>query len=114
MPYSTTGGVIRVLMLDDNEEDYLITRRQLAEIRRERYELDWAHDTEAALTAMANNSYDVYIIDYLLGPRTGLDILKDGIERGCVKPVIILTGVEDWVVYNNVMEAGPADYLVKG
>jgi diguanylate cyclase (GGDEF)-like protein len=114
MPYNKSGGVIRVLMLDDNEDDYQITRRQLAEIRRERYELDWVHDNESALTAMANNSYDVYIIDYLLGPKTGLDVLKEGIERGCVKPVIILTGVEDWVVDNNVMEAGAADYLVKG
>tara|TARA_R110002110_G_scaffold1761_11_gene7736 strand:- start:3301 stop:4233 length:933 start_codon:yes stop_codon:yes gene_type:complete len=114
MPFSKTGGVIRVLMLDDNEEDYRITRKQLAEIRRERYELDWTSDNAEALTAMTNNSYDVYIIDYLLGPKTGLDVLKEAISQGCVKPVIILTGVEDWVVDNNVMEAGAADYLVKG
>ena len=114
MPFSKTGGVIRVLMLDDNEDDYRITRKQLAEIRRERYELDWTSNNEDALTAMANNSYDVYIIDYLLGPKTGLDVLREAIEKGCVKPVIILTGVEDWVVDNNVMEAGAADYLVKG
>jgi diguanylate cyclase (GGDEF)-like protein len=114
MPYGKNGGLIRVLMLDDNEEDYEITRRQLAEIRRERYELDWVEEYDDALTAMANNSYDVYIIDYLLGPRTGLDILREAIQRGCVKPIIILTGVEDWVVDNNVMEAGAADYLVKG
>ncbi|MEQ8709445.1 MAG: diguanylate cyclase [Rhodospirillales bacterium] len=114
MPLSKAGRVIRVLMLDDNEDDYRITRKQLAEIRRERYELDWTSDNDDALTAMANNSYDVYIIDYLLGPKTGLDVLREAIDKGCVKPVIILTGVEDWVVDNNVMEAGAADYLVKG
>ena len=40
---------IRVLLVDDDEDDYVITREYLLEIEWKRFELDWASTFEAGL-----------------------------------------------------------------
>ncbi len=47
-------------------------------------------------------------------PRTGLELLRETITSGCATPVILLTGNDDWDTDVEAMEAGAADYLIKG
>ena len=54
------------------------------------------------------------LLDYNLGARTGLDLLREVLARGCRTPIIMLTGNDDHEVDVKAMEAGAADYLVKG
>src|SRR5207249_11403069 len=57
---------------------------------------------------------DICLIDYRLGARNGIELLRQALERGCVAPVILLTGQGEHEIDLQAMKAGAADYLVKG
>jgi diguanylate cyclase (GGDEF)-like protein/PAS domain S-box-containing protein len=106
--------VIRVFMVDDDEDDYVLTRDLLAEAEGARFELERVDTYQAALEAMGRAEHDVYLVDYLLGERDGLELLRAAIASGCRAPIIILTGRGDHAVDVAAMKAGAADYLDKG
>ncbi len=108
------GEPIRVLLVDDDEDDHLLTRELLAEIGRERYHLDWEPGYDAALEAIRARAHDVYLLDYHLGARNGLELLRQAVEDGCRAPIIMLTGLGDRDVDLEAMKVGAADYLAKG
>ncbi len=105
--------VIRVLLIDDDEDDYIITKDLLRNLSNRNYQLDWLDNAEVALPKMASNQYDVYLLDYRLASQTGLDLLKEAKQNGCVGPIIFLTGQENQTVDLEAMYAGAEDYLVK-
>jgi CheY-like chemotaxis protein len=63
---------ISVLLVDDDEDDFVLTRDLLAEIGSARFRLTWAPEYDAALAALRERAHDVYLLDYHLGERTGL------------------------------------------
>jgi signal transduction histidine kinase len=105
---------VRVLLIDDDRDDYLLTRDLFAEIPGGRYHLDWVADYDAGLEALCRSEHDVYLLDYRLGQRTGLDLLAESRKRSCSGPVILLTGQNVWEVDLAAMESGAADFLEKG
>lgn len=106
-------SLIKVLLVEDDEDDCLITRELLAEISHIKYELEWVSTSEDALEAIASNCHDVILVDFYLGKSTGLEILQVALERGCKTPIIMLTGLGDREVDNQAIQAGASDYLVK-
>jgi PAS domain S-box-containing protein len=104
---------IRILLIDDDEDDYCLTRELLGEMTSGGFELDWVPEYEAALEAICRGTYDVCLLDYRLGPRTGLDLLREARQQGCSLPVILLTGQSEREIDFAAMEAGAADYLEK-
>jgi len=105
---------VRVLLVDDDEDDYLINSGLLSEIERASYDLDWASTYEEALNVISHNWHDVYLVDYRLGAYSGLDLIRKAIQSGCPAPMILLTGQGDSEVDIEAMKAGAMDYLVKG
>ena len=103
---------VRVLLIDDDEEDFLIVSDMLGE--NARFSLDWVQTYEAGQEAIARQEHDVYLLDYLIGVHNGLDLLKDAVAKGCNAPIIFLTAHGNYSVDLKVMEAGASDYLVKG
>jgi PAS domain S-box-containing protein len=106
-------GIIKVLLVEDDEDDFVITRGLLSDIPGRRFTLDWVKTFEAGLEAMCRNQHDVVLADYRLGAQNGVELLRAGLERGCQAPVILLTGAGEHQVDLEAMEAGAADYLVK-
>lgn len=104
----------RVLLVEDDEDDYVVTRDILGDIKGARYELEWASSYDAAIEAITHKEHDVYLFDYRLGCHTGLELLHDAIAMDCKVPVILLTGQDDRETDLEAMRAGAADYLVKG
>jgi PAS domain S-box-containing protein len=103
-----------VLLIEDDEDDYLITRSLLAKARTIDAHLDWAKSYEEGLEAILTNTYDASLVDYRLGAQTGLDLLEELNDRGGVRtPVILLTGQGDVEVDLHAMQAGASDYLSK-
>ncbi len=43
---------VRVLLVDDDEDDYIITRNLISEIKDHRYQLKWVDNYEDALAAL--------------------------------------------------------------
>jgi DNA-binding response OmpR family regulator len=104
---------ITVLLVEDDEDDYIIFRDLLLGIEAGGFRLDWAPTYNAALEEMARNKHDVFLVDYVLGEQNGLDLLNEAREKGCDAPIILLTGRGDREVDMAAMKAGAADYLNK-
>lgn len=105
---------IRVLLVDDDEDDYIITLDLLSESEGGQFDLEWVGTYEAALETIGRNKHDVCLLDYHLGKRNGLELLREAVANGCKAPLILLTGQGDREVDLKAMRAGAADYLIKG
>jgi PAS domain S-box-containing protein len=106
--------LIKVLLVDDDQGDFEMTRAMLSQAEHGRFELEWVSTFEEGLDAFRSSAYDVYLLDYFLEDRTGLDLLRQAKQHGIDAPVIMLTGRGSRTVDMEAMEAGAADYLVKG
>jgi PAS domain S-box-containing protein len=105
---------LRILLIDDDEDEHVLHRDLLDEASRGRYELDWTSDYDEGLADLTAGRHDAYLIDYRLDGRTGLDLLRSMQEAGLDRAMIILTGQTDDEVDRLAMESGASDYLVKG
>jgi PAS domain S-box-containing protein len=103
----------RVLLVEDDEDDYIITRDLLSEIEGQRFALDWAKSFAAGLGEMRRNQHDVVLVDYRLGAHNGVELLRAAFEQGCQEPIILLTGSGQHQIDLEAMQAGASDYLVK-
>ena len=104
---------LRVLLVDDDEDDWVLVRDALIESAPGRYVLEWAATWEDGLVATARGEHDVYLIDYRLGERSGIELIREAVQTGRRAPLILLTGVGDHDVDRSAERVGAADYLVK-
>ncbi len=109
-----TTETIRILIIDDDPGDYYMTRAMLEQLSEPRIETEWASSFEQALTGIRSGSFDLYLVDYFLEDRTGLDLLREARDQGLRAPMIMITGKGSRSVDLEAMEIGAADYLVKG
>src|SRR5579871_2944709 len=115
MATEPTDRPVRVLLIDDDEEDYLLTRDLFADVPGGRFTLDHAPTYEAGRDAVARNTHDAYLLDYRLGARDGLDLLREvGAKRdGAGGPVIVMTGQGQREIALEALRLGASDYLEK-
>ena len=105
---------IRILLVDDDEDDYIITRDIIEDIPGRNYVLEWTGSFEKALEIIAERRHNIYLVDYRLGAHDGLELIKEAVNQGCSAPFILLTGQSDRETDEKAMRAGAMDYLVKG
>ena len=108
-----TDENIRILLVDDDEDDYILTRDYFTDLGESRFELEWASTYEAGLAAIKNKQHHVYLLDYRLGERDGLELLQRAVALGISAPIILLTSQGDRDLDLQVMEMGASDYLNK-
>lgn len=101
-------------MIDDDEDDFFLVTELLRDISPGQYVLEWASTFQKGIDALENNTHDVFLVDYRLGPNTGIDILHRIQQMPNQLPVIMLTGKGDYKIDQEAMQAGAYDYLVKG
>ena len=104
---------LRVLIIDDDEEDFFITSQYIKKIRGKEFIIDWCYRYKEAYDAILEARYDIYFIDYYLGAKTGLDLMKEALLYNCEQPLILLTGMGNQKIDLEAMQAGAFDYLVK-
>ncbi len=104
---------IKILLVDDEDDDYVLTSLVLSEIEDWQFDLEWVDTYDAGLERIRGQEHDVYLLDYRLGERTGLDLLREAVGLGCAAPMILLTGQGDREVDVEAMKAGAQDYLNK-
>lgn len=106
---------IRVLLIEDDEDDYILTRELLQDIPSVHYEMTWVSNFDEGLRALRSNEHDVCLLDFRLGAYTGLDVLRSlGSSVDHVPPVIMLTGMASRDMDMETMHLGASDYLDKG
>lgn len=107
--------VVRVLLVEDDRDDYELTRDLLAEIGQgRRYDLEWVTEPEHALRALSAGTHDVCLLDYHLGATDGVDVLCQALRANARVPIILLTGRGNDGIEHRALAAGAADYLIKG
>lgn len=106
--------IIHILLIDDDEDDFLILRDFLKELdHQQRYELDWVQTYQEGLMHIQKDTHEIYLLDYYLGDHSGLDLLEEAIKAGCQAPLIVITGQSAPEIDQAAMLAGATDYLVK-
>lgn len=105
---------LKVLLIDDDEDYFVLVRGLLSQAGIPRCQLDWIPDYHESLKQIRECRYDAYLIDYHMGEHDGLELLREAVALGCRAPMILLTGQDDRTVDMEAMRIGAADYLIKG
>jgi signal transduction histidine kinase len=105
---------VRVLLVDDDGDDYVLTRELFADIPGGRFHLDWVSTYDDAVKAIAECDHDAFLIDYRLGAQTGIELIAEAKRAGCGGPMILLTGQGQSRTDLEALHAGADDYLEKG
>jgi PAS domain S-box-containing protein len=104
---------LKILIIDDDEDDYFITSQFLQEIHSINISCSWCYNIRDAQEKLRSNYYDIYFLDYRLGAKTGLELLKEAIQNATYKPIILLTGKGTPEIDKLAVENGAYDYLIK-
>lgn len=110
---SSNMKAIKLLLIEDDEDDFVLTRDLLDELVEGQYTLDWASSATEGEAELAKNEHDVCLMDYRLGEDDGLSLLKKAPALGFTSPIIMLTGQDDTEVDTSALKGGAVDYLVK-
>ena len=105
---------IRVLLIEDDEDDYTLVRDMLAEVPHVRLRRPVGVDYDQALKTIETQAHDVCLLDYRLGERDGIDLLYEALGKSYWVPIILVTGQGNLEVDMEAMKAGAADFLAKG
>ena len=107
--------MIKVLLIDDDEDDYILTRDWFGKFEETGCELEWVKSYQLAREAIARHQHDIYLVDYRLGSdnNNGVELLLEVIHHGYNCPFILLTGEGDREIDFEAMSAGAVDYLHK-
>ena len=114
MIYKNGEKPVKVLLVEDDEDDYLLAKDLFEEIAGEGYELEWVRSFDEALALENTDCYDICLLDYRLGEHDGIELMAELRSRGFKCPMILLTGQGDLEVDRMATIAGASDYLVKG
>ncbi len=104
---------IKILIIDDDHDDFLIISDYLKAIDANRFAIDWCYNYNDAVSKIASREHNIYFVDYRLGAKTGLDLLRDAEALKVEEPIILLTGFGNPAVDNEAMRIGAMDYLIK-
>ncbi len=110
---SLSKQAIKILIIDDDEDDFFITSDYLRQIDEYNLTIDWCFKFSEAVAHLKQRSHHMYFVDYRLGAKTGLDFLKEAVQSGCEEPIVLLTGKGNKEVDIEAMQMGATDYLVK-
>ncbi len=101
---------MNILVVDDDADLREMLRHNLG---KQHYKVGSAENGEEALDKLADDTYDLVLLDIMLPGDNGLDILRQVRGMGLKTPVIMLTARGD--VDDRVMglDLGADDYLAK-
>lgn len=101
---------MRLLLIED---DPMIGDSIAEGLRSERYAVDWVRDGHSALLALADDVYDLVLLDLGLPRRSGLEVLRRYRKDGGEARVLIITARDSTAERVEGLDSGADDYLVK-
>lgn len=104
----------KILLIDDDRLQFRLTQANFNNFQGERYELEWAATYEEGLAKLLAGGHAACLLDYQLGERDGLQLIREAVTQGCRTPIVFLTAETAERVDVAAMDAGALDYLVKG
>lgn len=111
------GGImskeIRVLILDDDEDDIFLIEDSINSISDSQYTIKSTTSTQEASALLNSNSIDIVFCDYFMGKITGIEFITQQRENSIDIPIILLTGMSDRAADKAALEAGASDFISK-
>lgn len=101
---------MRILLVDDEEE---LTNPLSHLLHQEGYQVDVAADGLRGVSLAIEHVYDLYILDWVLPGKNGIEICRSLRSTGNNKPVLFLTAQDTLDDRVQGLDAGADDYLVK-
>jgi PAS domain S-box-containing protein len=105
---------ILVLLVEDDEDDFVITRGLLSESEDQALALERVTTLAAAGQRLARGGIDVVLADLGLPDAQGTETYQHLIRLAPTTPIVLLTGMADEVLALAATREGVQDYLVKG
>jgi DNA-binding NarL/FixJ family response regulator len=111
---------MKVLLIDDKEEDRKLTQIYLSKSTRieEKIKIEESTNLTTGLDKIKKSNFDVVLLDLGLPETEGLNTVQKVLEfiKSLNKqlPVIILTGLEDYKIGREAIRLGAKDFLIKG
>ncbi|NRA54028.1 MAG: GGDEF domain-containing response regulator [Gammaproteobacteria bacterium] len=103
-----------ILIIEDDEDDYILLKELLVETVGDIGAIDWAEDFKSAQQKIASEQFDFYFLDNHLGAELGLELIVEIKQRyETAPPIVMLSGVNDYQTDLDAMEKGADDYLIK-
>ncbi len=107
------AGILKILLIEDDEDDYEITREILGEIPGQSFDLEWKEDYDSGYVRLESGEIDICFVDYRIAGRTGLEFIRMARDEGHLTPLVLLTGVGQHDIDVAATGAGASDYLDK-
>jgi DNA-binding NtrC family response regulator len=104
-----TQGVLRILWVDDDEE---LTSQLSLFLNGEGYQIDTADTLDRARTRLADQAYDLVLIDLYLPDGSGLSLIRET-ARSQAREFVVLTGHGDVKTAIEALRHQVFDYLIK-
>jgi two-component system, OmpR family, copper resistance phosphate regulon response regulator CusR len=103
---------MRILMVED---DPALNKGIKMILEREGYAVDSFVDGAKALrhSLINHSNYDLFIFDFMLPGKTGLEICTEIRAQNISTPILMLTGLSDTDKKVSALDAGADDYLTK-
>jgi len=107
------NGLLKILVIDDSEDDRLLYSRCLKKGAAGNYEVSETASGEDGLAKMDKEGFACVLLDYSLPGRNGVEILKRIRAKHSAVPVVILTGQGSEKVAVAAMQEGAQNYISK-
>jgi signal transduction histidine kinase len=109
-----TAAPIRVMLVEDNPGDARLLRESLLEASHLQVSLTHLDCLTPALARLAEERFDVVLLDLSLPESRGFDTFLRVREAAGHTPVVVLSGMQDDELSLRAVKEGAQDYLVKG
>jgi PAS domain S-box-containing protein len=109
---STAGDVVktRILLVEDNRDDYLLVEVILPD---DEYQIIWCRNAREARDQLSDGLFDLVLLDHGLPDVNGLSFLEELRSHHPALPVVVLTGRDDQALAVSAMKKGARTYLLK-
>ena len=114
MSFLPDSQAIKILLIEDNEDDAFLLREALMAIHDPMFDLKWVNRLSTGLAYLDTEEINVVLLDLNLPDSLGVDTLIQVLQHSPEVPVVILTGLDDDRLALEMMHIGAQDYLVKG
>lgn len=104
---------LRVLLVDDDSEDLTIVRKLLRRARGLEVDVATACSYDEAVRVLERETFDLHLIDVILGEQNGLDLVRWIRRTDRDVPIILLTNMDRPEQDLEALREGASDYLPK-
>jgi diguanylate cyclase (GGDEF)-like protein/PAS domain S-box-containing protein len=105
-------NLIKILLIEDNQEDIVLLKQILAKDKRKKYEIEDVKRLADGISHLKRQDYDAVLLSLFLPDSCGLETLQQ-LSTVCQSPIIVLTTIDDEQIAKTALREGAQDYLLK-